>query len=38
DQQLLDTVLNQVRLPSWNRADLNAVLASRRTTTIRRYG
>ncbi|GAA1738311.1 hydantoinase B/oxoprolinase family protein [Luedemannella helvata] len=35
DQQLLDTVLNQVRLPSWNRADLNAVLASCRTAETR---
>ncbi|QOC92329.1 hydantoinase B/oxoprolinase family protein [Micromonospora craniellae] len=35
DQQLLDTVLNQVRLPNWNRADLNAVLASCRTAETR---
>ncbi|MEV0942144.1 hydantoinase B/oxoprolinase family protein [Micromonospora wenchangensis] len=35
DQQLLDTILNQVRLPSWNRADLNAVLASCRTAETR---
>jgi N-methylhydantoinase B len=35
DQQLLDTILNQVRLPNWNRADLNAVLASCRAAETR---
>lgn len=35
DAQLAATVLNQVRLPNWNRADLNALLASCRTAEAR---
>jgi len=35
DQQLIDTILNQVRLPRWNRADLNAIVASCRTAEKR---
>ena len=35
DAQLVSTVLNQVRLPNWNRADLNALLASCRTAETR---
>lgn len=35
DTQLLDTILNQVRLPRWNRADLNAILAACRTAEQR---
>ena len=35
DEQLLSTILNQVRLPRWNRADLNAIVASCRTAERR---
>ena len=35
NEPLLETVLNQVRMPSWNRADLNALLASCRTAERR---
>jgi N-methylhydantoinase B len=35
DAQLVATILNQVRLPSWNRADLNAILASCRAAETR---
>lgn len=35
DTQLFGVVLNQVRLPTWNRADLNAILASCRTAEAR---
>jgi N-methylhydantoinase B len=35
DTQLVATILNQVRLPSWNRADLNAILASCRAAEAR---
>jgi N-methylhydantoinase B len=35
DTQLVATILNQVRLPSWNRADLNAILASCRAAETR---
>lgn len=34
-QEVLDLILNQVRLPEWNRSDLNAIVAACRTAERR---
>ena len=37
-EDLLTLILNQVRLPQWNRSDLNAIVAACRTAGVRIIG